>query len=240
MRLIVPDIHDRIDILDRVLKKYDFIKKVTSVGDWFDSLKDTSRTAAGETARRLRDFIADPNHDCLYGNHDIHYSHPEISAIAASGWGQWKQDAIDAVMGRNEWDKFKCHQLLELYGHKWLITHAGLHPCFSHPIRGIDDRWIHEITTSALEAIKARSMHYLFEPGVRRGGRQEFGGVTWLDFKDFIPIPEYNQICGHSYDHFGQVRFKPGPEATANWCIDTGFKHVAIIDDGGNCVIEAV
>jgi hypothetical protein len=84
------------------------------------------------------------------------------------------------------------------------------------------------------------------------------GGITWLDWTtEFQPVPGLHQIVGHTPGEFTRGRHldpdgaevkievrkatviedMPGagrrPWRSLNWCLDTGLKQVAIVDDKG-------
>jgi len=70
--------------------------------------------------------------------------------------------------------------------------------------------------------------------GRARGGRQEFGGVTWLDWtREFEPVSGVNQICGHTPQKNATAEdgsmFRIG-ERSVNWNLDTDLNHVATLD----------
>lgn len=235
MRLIIPDIHNKVGQLNYLLTKYKHIKEKTSLGDWYDSFEDNTARGAEETAKAQSDFISDPNHTCLYGNHDIGYAFPNCLELTCSGWGAWKQKSIDKWMKCN-WDKVRLFQWLELNGKKWLLSHAGFHSEFIDS--NTTELEINIKCDDALFSVKRfDTITNILSAGRRRGGTHPVGGCTWLDWRDFKPTPGINQIVGHTISDIVR-EFKT--DTSENYCIDTQLRHVALLDDDGTCTIEEI
>jgi hypothetical protein len=237
-KLIIPDIHNKIDILDVILKKYSYIKEKIQLGDWHDSFEHPFPYQAGETARAQRDFIADPNHICLLGNHDMQYAFPEYKGegLYCSGYGPYKQTYITEFMTREYWDKCRLFVWYEINTKHWLLSHAGFHPYFANPVNGLTEQNVHNICEMALESIRSNGpFPEILMAGRRRGGSHPTGGCTWLDYREFIPVPGVNQIVGHTIA--SDVRKKEILDSE-NYCIDTQLHSVVILDDDGVVTIE--
>jgi hypothetical protein len=242
MRLIIPDIHNKVTKLATILQNYDFVEKVTSLGDWHDSFEHRTAWHAEETARIQKEFIENPNHDCLFGNHDIQYAFPKALGLGCSGSEEWKFPCIRRHMTPEMWKKVKLVQYLYLEGKTWILSHAGLSNFWAHPINGLDENYIVPLCEEAIETLEGINSYINIVPdivsvGRRRGGRHLVGGVTWCDYRDFVPTPQYNQVFGHT---IGNTPRKQIAENSENYCIDTNLDHVAILEDDGKLTIEAV
>jgi hypothetical protein len=237
MLLIIPDIHEELEMYHEVMKKYHYITRKLSLGDWYDSFIYDSADHAEEVARTHADFVSNPDNICLWGNHDAQYAYPNCSGIHCSGFGAWKINNIDKWM-KPLWDKIQLAHWETLNGREWLMSHAGFHPFMYHPIRGFDRERLAELCAEAMTSVKyAQTITPTLSVGRRRGGWHRYGGCTWLDFRDFEAIPGINQIVGHTY---GKIVREYRTNDSENYCIDTGLKNVAILDDDGTCTIEEV
>ena len=238
MLLIIPDIHDKVDVFNQILVKYNHIPQKISLGDWFDSFEYTAANYVEDTAKACADFIADPNHKMVWGNHDIQYAFPKCLPLGCSGWASWKQEPIDKWMKPN-WSKVKLHQWLEFPNKNWLLSHAGFHPSFANPFIGMTKEWVEKLTDEALAAVRYENrITPILEVGSRRGGSaRAIGGCTWLDWRDFKPVEGLNQVVGHTIYGGKRVLLLTAPNSE-NHCIDTQLRHVAILDDEGSLTIE--
>jgi len=236
--LIIPDIHERVSKLEYILKKYNHIKSKICLGDWYDTHDYTSLSDKENIARAHADFVSNPENICLFGNHDMQYAFPKCYSFGCSGFEAFKQSIIDRWMTREKWDKVNLFHWITRNKKEILITHAGFHPCWAHHDLGLNPEYVTEICGEALYKAKYENIvNPIFLAGTRRGGNHPFGGCTWLDWRDFKPVSNLNQIVGHSFTW--EVRIKMG-ENSENYCIDTGLEHVAIIDGNGTITIEEV
>jgi len=237
MILIIPDIHTEIATYNYLMNKYKDIKIKISLGDWYDSFIFQSGVEAGEMARLQADFVSNPDNICLFGNHDMQYAFPNCPALGCSGWSSWKQKPIDRWM-KGLWSKVKLCHWVYAADKTWLISHAGIHPYFSHPINGLN-----ELETTLLSQkticsiIDDNEITEFVSVGRRRRGNHLCGGCTWMDWQDFKPIVGINQIVGHTRGNFIREYRIDGSE---NYCIDTGLNHVALLDDIGKITIEKI
>lgn len=258
LTLILPDIHSRIEIADKIIQSVG-ADVVICLGDYFDSFDETPKMVA-DTAEWLVDFVKKDNHIAIRGNHDYHYEYAN-SYFQCSGYEQWKYFHINNIVKRKTWDELKHYHILD---NTWLLTHAGFHK--EHvPLNirclALEDR------TQMFKAISKyldqeirkgmRGESWIFHAGMIRGGNQLYGGINWCDSREFIPTKGLNQIFGHT--HFDYIRWKnafgeqtemrtevdwsPDPKKlknldhTYNLCIDTGLSHYAIWD-GQNIKVE--
>ncbi len=220
--VIVPDCHEAIGQLKRLLAQAGPCDRTVFLGDWFDSFHRTRQTTA-DTIDWLKDNHQRTDCEFLFGNHDLSYAFPGIRELLCSGYSL----ETAALLSRHSeiWRPFKL--LAHVDG--WLITHAGVHPeaiC-------VDD--IDGCLQRVLIGLENGTAGVAVRAGRARGGFQRKGGVTWLDWeREFEPIPGIKQIVGHT--HGKTPRWK-GPE---NVCIDTELRHYAVIENGKLEVVEVV
>jgi hypothetical protein len=210
--LLISDVHEEIPTLERVLNEAGPVDRTVFLGDFFDAFNRTTQT----TVATMNWLLA--NHkreDCefLYGNHDLPYAFPGIRELLCSGHSYATMQLLQEH--REIWNPFKLHTYVD----GWLVTHAGVHPTLWANLDSECD--------AALRYLANGIASRIVGAGWARGGMQEWGGLTWLDWNDeFEPIPGVKQIVGHTRGT--TPRFK-GPE---NVCIDCDLKYYAIIQDG--------
>jgi hypothetical protein len=179
--------------------------EVICTGDAFDDFGDTPEMVA-HTCEWLEDFINNPNHVFIGGNHDIQYMYPYRS-FQCSGYEQWKYFIVHDNINPKLWDKVKWFHFLD---ERWLLTHSGLHtlnvPDNIKKFRKDRTKFIaeltgwlnHEIRKGFLDATNDQDS-WVFGAGAARQGHQRVGGITWCDFeKEFNPFRGMNQIMGHT------------------------------------------
>jgi hypothetical protein len=225
--LVVPDVHERIWKLKRILKDYSGVSRVVFQCDFFDSFHEPWEDML-DMAHWYAENCQNEKYAFSMGNHDMHYAHPLEAAICA-GFQDAKMHAIRGIVKRAHWERMRLHHWVDGY----LVTHAGWHAHHLHPMLGFERQ--------ALTALEDRALHQLrnefkvtalVQAGRARGGSAVFGGVTWLDWEDeFQPVPELSQIVGHT--PADEVRENHRPELNSfNYCIDTNLNHVALVEDG--------
>jgi hypothetical protein len=163
------------------------------------------------------------------GNHDIQYAFPLIRGLKCSGFAPEKQVSIDALIDRETWNKVLLHVRVG----NFLLTHAGVHPTYANAVTGLSDpQYMIDYEAAVFSALNGGQIHPLVMAGRSRGGMMPYGGLTWLDFREFEPVPGVNQIVGHTHSRYGEVRQKVHEDGSSiNYCIDTGLKHVAVIEN---------
>lgn len=224
--LIVPDVHEKVDKLERALKstKHD---KVVFLGDYFDKFGQPNTL---EIATWLKHNLSNPNYTFLLGNHDVHYF---FGLEQCSGFTHEKKITIRQVLTQSDISKFKFFELVD---NKWLCSHAGFHPGLFDTLLTTEDQLKQFKTTQSkvLRLVSNGARHEWIRAGVSRGGDAAEGGVTWLDFKDFQPIHGFNQIVGHTHRDFVREKHL---STSKNYCIDTGLNHAILIEDGKEKVL---
>jgi hypothetical protein len=240
--LIIPDVHEKIDVVKKILKKYPSMDRYIYLGDWMDSFDNYGEPT--DNTRETIDFIAEnaanPRWTFLWGNHDLQYAFSN-QKLFCSGYNLEKQELIKNKLNvLDHWDYFKLLTWVENSNSKWLVSHAGLHPKFVHPVYGFE-KW--SLISAAEKIIIDLKFHnyvdFLLCAGSARGGSRPVGGITWLDWdKEFVPILGLNQIVGHTQGR--DVRWNPYDfdMDSMNYCIDTGLNHVMLMRDEGIQIIQ--
>lgn len=230
--IIIPDVHLRFQLVDRLLK-HEQPDEVVYVGDFFDNFGDNPAMNRRQ-AIWLKAEMKKANRRFCWGNHDIHYAHP-VRMVRCSGFSEDKSEAINQILMPEDWAHFKWFHWVD----DWLVSHAGVHP-YLIPQAHRDPLdptwfkgWLEAEAHNADRGLIELKEHDWFRAGLSRGGRAAVGGLTWCDFNDeFQPINGISQIVGHT----PQIpRFLPRKieyNNSTNWCIDTHNKHYGWLVDG--------
>ena len=222
--LIIADPHEEIDRLEYVLKSWP-ADRVVVIGDYFDSFYQPMEDLAKMT-KWVKAHLADPNFTLLLGNHDLHYGFPKIESLRCSGYNLAKQTMISHILKQGEFRSMKLHCWVD----GWLLTHAGLHPSFAHPMHGLSPSYVDQLCEETLSKLHMGECPDLLRAGRARRGPAPIGGITWCDWSlEFIPAPGLNQIVGHSC---GLLPREKNTSASRNICIDTRLGTVIMMIDG--------
>jgi hypothetical protein len=227
--LIVPDVHEKIEILKRLLEDYPDTDTVF-LGDWLDDF-DSDVISAECTVEWLRNNVENPRYRFLWGNHDLSNVYGlNNRELMCSGFMLWKQPIVKELTYENCWRHFGLITLAD----KYLCSHAGLHKMMMPWNYRGSTKNRHEAleaeATRVLNALRAGTVDPWLQAGRSRGGVQEVGGITWLDWSEFEPIDGLNQIVGHTRRD-GEVRRKKTSKSD-NWCIDTELFSALLIENG--------
>lgn len=227
--LIIPDIHERLDKLEKALThagKADFI---IQLGDWFDSFDRYSEERIRDVCRKLNQICYGYRWEdgdlgskiipttMLLGNHDCHYffDNPQF---ACSGYHPSKKFLIKELIPLETIRRFKLYAKVGPY----LISHAGFNSVtiqYADPI----------ICAHAIQDAMIERFDPLFGAGRARGGNQKYGGPTWLDWQEEFEALETPQIVGHTNGK--EVRTKQTGDGVKSYCLDTALHHCAMLDD---------
>jgi len=250
--LVVGDIHQDLDPIRWLLDNEHF-DELISVGDWVDTKKPQSEVLTfEETCYALRALILRHEHKrkirFILGNHDLQYIYASNALSTSHSCKEnpysstsyshkkakkWRKCFFDA----NLKDSFFLeHFALAYQTQGWTISHAGIIP--EHIPK---DMKLKEFVESECEQVwkNFRNLDYpnnyiLRGVGRSRGGKDNFGGMLWLDWdKEFYMHPETgNQILGHTrvaVPESKHLRF--GDTLLKAWNINTE-KHYGVIEDG--------
>ena len=251
--LIIPDIHLHHLKAQRVIDTVPH-DMVIFLGDFFHDFGDTP-SANADTAIWLKKKLADPTCVCLWGNHDM-VSWVKNDITFCSGWDPIKQEAINSVLGPDDWHAFK--PFFHVPEGNWLISHAGVNRhIFADPDGKLTLDGIALACANGLSAVAngVKPCHP-FGAGYDRGGYNRYGGITWQDFDCLVPLKEFKQIVGHTCRwkfpqvswmsdsgriKLGDYRYyqgwdSPWPMAV---CLDTANRHYGILEHGKLSIHES-
>lgn len=220
-RLIVPDIHHKVEIVERIRQAHPGVQAVF-LGDYFDDFNDTTDDMR-TTCRWLRNSFQNAADVFLIGNHCFAYLSYELGVRwgFCSGWTAAKQAVFHEFFPADTLLRH-CRWIVELEG--WLISHAGLsNDLYRSFSKRRSKEYIFEWTMNAQNALLAGVAHPALLAGMDRGGSQRTGGILWCDWGRFKPIPGIRQIVGHTPGD--AVRRKSG-----SICLDTNLNHYGLLE----------
>lgn len=253
--LVIPDIHNKIRLVDAIIKQEGDVDKCVFLGDIWDDFHDTPHIAT-EVAQWVKSRILDNRFVFLWGNHDLGYGFKNRN-LMCSGYELEKDMAIWRVLNKDHFSRWKFYWFVQGF----LLSHGGLHPNFLPPVWKESD-----ITTQNLKDYLSKEEekckvvldmdgghHWFFLPGDARFRPKrgvEAGGLVWCDAREeFVPVPRLAQVFGHTpnrewpvviYGDTGLGRVsgpevtKIGIEAKDHWnvALDCHLKFYAVIRDG--------
>jgi hypothetical protein len=254
--LIVPDIHLRHEIAERIIasEKPD---KIIFLGDYWDDFGDDLQMVQ-ETSEWFSWSVNQSNRIHICGNHCLHYWFKDNPTVRCSGYTQWKSTAINDIVKKQDFEKLVFYYNLD---DKWLLSHAGVHPHWltdkrTEPFK-TNIKKVSKILDGQSEAFLTATgrgkWHWFDVPGYSRcNGSPYYGGILWLDWnKEFWPIKGLNQLVGHTPNYKLSWKFltegdavthdaplgvvpKFSDQASYNLCLDSqpGSQYYAIYEDG--------
>lgn len=232
--LIVSDIHQDIRKLQTILEK-ELYDEVIFNGDFWDSHYYEAKTDWLNTIQFIKENIDRPNFYWIFGNHDLHYYYPNLK-LRCSGWDRTKQKFLDDNFAETV-QKIKSKSQYHIVLDNYLISHAGLHPAHIPSALNKDldsvNKWLTKELTHAkkLNQTIFGPVSWIDEAGRDRGGRANHGGLVWLDWRNFIPIDNINQICGHTFQSMMKVSTLK-TDNSINFCIDTNLNEYLLVNNG--------
>ena len=204
--LIIPDVHQKLHKVEKILENNSF-DKLISLGDWFDDFYDTS-IQARKTAEYILDLYCKhgENFTWLLGNHDIPYLFPTVyDYYACSGNTREKVKAIQEVFNGSSKPlgySVELAYVIKIDGCKDIVlSHAGVsEEHFAKPFSdSVSSESVLERCEQAFKNINLLLRDPILGAGPARGGREQVGGITWLDWhSEFQPVASISQIVGHS------------------------------------------
>ena len=257
--IVIPDVHQRIDLADAILAKEASFDKCIFLGDIWDSHdpKFHTRHHAFLAAKWVAEKVFEDKYVFLFGNHDLGYAHRNPH-LMITGYNLYHDVAIWEVLEHKHFARFKFFT----FEQGFFLSHAGLHPSFLPPIWGdkdITEKNITEFLTHAerdcrKNYLESAGVHWFFLPGDARFNPKRgipAGGLVWCDFtEEFEAIPNLSQIFGHTFlrgkppvfmrGDTGLDRMSPdkvlSTQISASDCwniaLDTGMQYYAVIQDG--------
>lgn len=217
--LVIPDVHQRVDSVKRILKAETDYDEVVFLGDWFDSFFDPPKvTGFEETCEYLKHLILEhPNKDkfvFLLGNHDISYIYENkdyslhrisktlkyfCSGFTISKAKKFRHAFFDHGLKDNFFlEHFKIAHITQ----GWTLSHGGI-SVRHFPYGYTKERFVNELLPDVWRNF--RNLEYkhnwvISGAGYHRGGNQPIGGVLWLDWRGEFnsSIDTGKQIVGHT------------------------------------------
>jgi len=241
--LVISDIHQESGKASEIIKKED-ADEVVILGDFFDTHTKTSKIDLFNTCKFFLKCFEKENYHILWGNHDLHYFHPNRYTIC-SGYSSDSQIIINELL-----EPLKKHLSKKI---KWYIqiddficTHAGLssfHICPNLNLEKISE-WLDEEAETAKIKLQINDSHWFYGAGKARRGKLEKGGIVWLDFNyEFEPINGLKQIMGHTFEKIIRPDYSEkssNPNDWRNICIDCNLNQYLIIDNKKIKVVDFV
>ncbi len=226
--LIIPDVHQDLAWLDRILAQETEADLYVFLGDYFDP-HGPAKLCAGvtDTCRRLDELREQLGSRALFllGNHDIQYLEARPVCLGRRvprhlqyHCGSAFKYSAAAKIAKRLSAEFWRETRLFIQVNGWLLSHAGVHrqfwpecPTIAESLTALD-----EACQGALELIAHRSSP-LLHAGFVRGGEQPCGGITWQDWnEEFLDDLPCAQIVGHTSSSDG------ARQLGRSWCLDGG------------------
>lgn len=247
--VVIPDIHQKIDWVGRILSREGTADEFIFLGDWFDSWEGAPGAASfAETCQFLRGLAtshpASSRFIFLVGNHDMPYIYHNSSSSRSavkrgeeyqcSGFSRSKARAFRKVFYESGLrDNFFVSRFAPIHQSQGItISHAGLHD--HHLLPGESPA---QLIANRLPQVWSnfRNCHYpgnalLSGCGRSRGGEDLVGGVLWLDWNlEFTPSVRIGrQLVGHT--HSPEPRGRALGTSCESWNLDTGVDYAVVID----------
>lgn len=242
--LLIFDPHQDVAWVRRILEREGpQVSHVLLGGDYFDTFFPAKVGSVDETCELLLDVVEEwgDRLTVLLGNHDIHYFEsrhwfdqgiaPPRLHSACGGYGYESAKTIARRLPADFWLGCRLFQVVN----GWLISHAGLAGCFWYPEMSMPSALdaLDACCAIALERLTDRVLPILAS-GRARGGEQDLGGITWLDFNfefldEEVPLP---QIVGHTTSACGARR------KGRSWCLDGSQSCYGILRADGTLEVR--
>lgn len=229
--LIVPDIHNKIELADAIINQEGDADKCIFLGDIWDDFNDTPAIAY-KVAEWVKSRIFDDRFVFLWGNHDIAYGF-RCPRLMCSGNTRSKEEAIWGVLGHEHFSRWRFYWLDKSF----LLSHAGLHPNYLPPTWKESDVTLANLKqylTGEEEkckiAIQTDGHHWFFAAGDARRrfpiGINE-GGLLWCDARyEFCPVPNLSQVFGHTkMGQYPRIFRDNGTSVSDRVCLETEIKE---------------
>lgn len=232
--VIIPDIHDKVDLAQKIMDKEKGVDRIVLLGDYFDSWTGDVK-AATHSAEKVKSWVKDYRITKLLGNHDQSYwLGPSDPWHLCSGYSVAKKDAIWSVLSADDWNNLHLHTWVQ----GWLVSHAGFDVSFlgyapgEYMTKAIDDVCDMTIRKAAERPVVLTSTRLpLLGAGYSRGGRQKVGGITWCHWDELNTPDGLMQLVGHTRGE--EVRYKYSHGAMPSTvCLDTDLSHYGVVEDG--------
>lgn len=237
--LVIPDVHQDIAWVDRVLARESNFDRVVFLGDYFDTRSPLTFgpnvKATCAYLEKLRAELGD-RATFLLGNHDIQYLEAKpwcdqrrtprhLFYKCGPSYSQSTAKRVASDLPAEFWRSTRLFVVVN----GWLLSHAGLAPSFWPEAPSLDASLakLDAECATALTTMKA-GPHPLLEAGEVRGGDAPVGGITWQDwndeFVDELPLP---QLVGHTSSSSG------ARQRGRSWCLDGRQTSYGVLTGSG-------
>lgn len=257
----MPDIHCQYKIAEQILTEVAHDQAVM-LGDYFDSWNDTVQDNI-DTAHWLVESLQVPNRIHFFGNHDLaeYFGGP----FRCSGYTAEKSAAIVPIIKDYvKHLKFYHYEQGFLFTHAgftWPLFKAlcsKYHLTCKYRETRIETvlECLQLASEDAWENAVNGGCSKLLAAGWDRGGSERHGGIVWCDSNSLQPIPNITQVFGHTNHYVPDVIYidsknpqsigrevydqyvRPADLLSENYCIDTGLRHYATIENGELAIHE--
>lgn len=225
--LIIPDVHEEVAKVRRILKQFPNVLGRIWLGDFFDFFRSTEESTE-ETCELLNEILEGDDALCI-GNHCNHYMFDNRN-MRCSGFDHSRRIQIHSKVNVRRWrERAQLFHVRDDY----YFSHAGFHPSLIPQGLEKEERlsWLMKRCQESVDRASAGEFPTFFRAGYSRGGDHPVGGPNWMDWSDFQEIPTMPQIVGHS--KASKVRQKGD-----SYCIDTALRHVALLDNNVVTIVE--
>lgn len=226
--LVVPDIHQKVGLLNNILLHENTADHTIFLGDYFDDFDDNFAEVATMAEWLKENLYKNPaKRTFLLGNHDFQYMMP-IGTVYCSGYAQWKHEIIDKILKKEDWEKFKYFHAIDNY---W-FSHAGITEYwFAHPLYGVTLDNILKVVEDVKHSVIARNGDYgpVWAADKYRGGRHKKGGLLWNDLRNSEHFEGITQVMGHTPSKWPFATTNDSIRAK-NVFLDTHLLYYCVID----------
>lgn len=248
--IVIPDVHQRIHAVRKILIEERDYDEVVFLGDWFDSFFDPPKVAGfEETCEYLRHLVLEHHNKdkfvFLLGNHDVGYIYENknfsdkpisktlkyyCSGFTTSKARKFRHQFFD----RGLKDDFFIEHFKPAHRTQgWTLSHAGIQP--AHFPYGYDiDRLVNELLPDVWKNFRNLEYNHnwlISGAGIARGGNCNIGGVLWCDWNMEFRANSMigKQIVGHT------TTCEPAVEAMntdyETWNLDTEKDYGIILNE---------
>lgn len=204
--LAIGDLHGKSCWQSIPFERYD---KIIFLGDYVDGFDHSDQEILDnlQAVVDLKESLSQKT-VLLLGNHDIQYLH--YPDYACSGFRPSMQKKLTGI--------FHTHRKLFQVAYqidRYLFTHAGVSAGWLATFKtslegtlwenGLGDSKNMATLFNAIEKTDDRDI--LHQVGVKRGGTEKYGGITWADKEELCasPLMGCHQVVGHNPVHFIDV-----------------------------------
>jgi hypothetical protein len=246
--VVIPDVHQRVSMVEKILSRESSAQEFVFLGDWFDAWESDPEAASFEkTCEFFRALLTShPLSDrfvFLVGNHDLPYIYHNSGGSNASvkGGERYSCSGFTKSKARKFRKSFYENSLRDdLFVRKLKILHQTQGVTLSHA--GVDGRIVRDSgSVENLVRVTAPSVWMNFRNfsfpgnellsgcGRSRGGPDPVGGPLWLDWNsEFRPTVEVGkQLVGHTTVREPSCIGMGTP--SESWNLDTGKDYAVVL-----------